>query len=387
MGLTELWRTSRDQLKEKHVQQIIAFAGDGRLKDGSPASAEFRDFLSNVPSKILERYADECLQDSFKESGLALQDIVNQVGERLGFKVTDGRYRGTSKYIGFDGLWRFPDGHAVVVEVKTSDAYRIDLNKIAGYRRDLVTQGKIKEEHSSILIVVGRKDTGDLEAQIRGSRHAWDMRLISVDALLKLMSLKENMEDPKIVRRIYDILIPREFTKLDEIIDILFSAAEEVKPEELPGDQEVDKETGVKPAPMAFHEACVVRMEKHLERTLIRRSRTGYSSPDEELAIVCTVSKEHKIREHISYWFAFHPHQKEFLTQATDRFVAFGCGSEATLLFIPLADFEQWLDDMWTTEKDGRIYWHVRIHIENSHLLLDRRKGKGRLDVTHYLLK
>jgi len=35
-----------------------------------------------------------------------------------------------------------------------------------------------------VLIVVGRQDTGELEAQIRGSRHAWDIRLISAEALL-----------------------------------------------------------------------------------------------------------------------------------------------------------------------------------------------------------
>jgi hypothetical protein len=51
----------------------------------------------------------------------------------------------------------------------------------------LITSGQLKEDQSSILIVVGREDTGDLEAQIRGSRHAWDVRLISVDALLRLM--------------------------------------------------------------------------------------------------------------------------------------------------------------------------------------------------------
>ncbi|MCP4685975.1 MAG: hypothetical protein GY867_11115 [bacterium] len=178
MGLTELWQTSRDQFQEKQVHQIIAFAGGGKLRDGSNTSLEFREFLSHIPSKVLERYANGCLESSFKDSGLALQDIVNQVGKRLGFAVTDGRYRGTSKHIGYDGLWKFPDGHIVVVEVKTTDAYRIDLDKIAGYRRSLVGVGEIEEERSSILIVVGRADTGDLEAQIRGSRHGWDIRLI-----------------------------------------------------------------------------------------------------------------------------------------------------------------------------------------------------------------
>ena len=67
-----------------------------------------------------------------------------------------------------------------MVEVTTTDAYRIDLETLAGYRRGLIASGQITEPESSMLIVVGRKDTGDLEAQIRGSRHAWDIRLVSV---------------------------------------------------------------------------------------------------------------------------------------------------------------------------------------------------------------
>ena len=209
MALTELWLESREQIEGKHVQQVIAFAGDGQLRDGSDAAAEFREFLAHVPSALLGEYADQCLRDRFDNSGLALQDIINQVGRRLGFDVDDGRYRGSKSEIGHDGLWRFPDGHAVIVEVKTTDAYRVSLDTIAAYRKALVVAGGVDEDHSSILVVVGRKDTGDLEAQIRGSQHAWDMRLISVDALLRLMILKEQVEDPQTVQRIYDILVPR----------------------------------------------------------------------------------------------------------------------------------------------------------------------------------
>ena len=89
------------------------------------------------------------------------------------------------------------------------------LETIAQYRLSLIEQAKLLEDRSSILIVVGRDDTTDLEAQIRGSRHAWDIRLISIDALLRLLSVKEELENPNIVRQIQDILIPREFTKLD----------------------------------------------------------------------------------------------------------------------------------------------------------------------------
>lgn len=227
MSLAELWSTSRQQLETKLVDQIIAFAGTGQLTDTGTGAAEFREFLGLVPSSHLARYADECLHKSFSGSGFALQDVVNQIGRRLGYSVQDGRYRGTANQVGFDGLWTFPDGHVVVLEVKTTDAYRIDLETIANYRRAVISAGTAREDHSSILIVVGRQDTGDLEAQIRGSRHAWDVRLISVDALLRLMFVKERVDDPQTIRRICDILKPREFTRLDEIVEVIFSTAEE----------------------------------------------------------------------------------------------------------------------------------------------------------------
>jgi hypothetical protein len=388
MSLLQLWRASREQFEGKHIQQIIAFAGGGRLRDGSSASVEFREFLANVPSETLIAYTDQCLQESFKDSGLALQDLVNQVGVRLGFEVEYGRYRRK-----FDGLWIFPDDHAVVVEVKTTDAYRIDLDRIAGYRRALINERSIDEEQSSVLIVVGRKDTGDLEAQIRGSRHAWDVRLISVDALIRLMTLKESLEEPQTIRRIHNILVPREFTRLDEIVEILFSATEEAKQEEFPETEEeieegVEEEAEAKRSPKAFHAPCVARIEEHLDTTLLKRVRTGYSSPDGEVAITCAVSKEYDRRGHRSYWFAFHPHQKEFIGQAEQGFAAFGCGSEENVILVPLDDLTQWLDDLWTTERDnGRTYWHIRIHFEERRWQLDRKKGKGRLDISQYYLR
>src|SRR5580658_8981939 len=101
MALTELWKTAQNEIAEKHIQQVIGFAGDGKLRDGGTASKEFRGFLTLVPSHFLVRYAGECLNDKFEGSGFALQDIINEVGKRLGFRVEQGRYRGTPGEIGF----------------------------------------------------------------------------------------------------------------------------------------------------------------------------------------------------------------------------------------------------------------------------------------------
>ena len=263
MALTELWKTAQKEICEKHIQQVIGFAGDGKLRDGSSASKEFREFLALVPSTFLVRYASECLNDKFDGSGFALQDVINQVGKRLGFRVELGRYRGMAGENGFDGLWIAPDDNALVVEVKTTDAYRMDLGTVANYRRNLIAEQRVKETNCSILLIVGRSDTGDLEAQVRGSRHAWDIRLISIDGLLRLMQLKEELEDPEIMDKIRRVLMPQEFTKVDGIIDLVFSTAEDVKKEEEPADEaddDTDDQRKPKFIPVNFREACAARV-------------------------------------------------------------------------------------------------------------------------------
>src|SRR6266446_1051726 len=178
MSLTSLWKSQKDELSAKHVQAMVGLAGDGKLRDGSKASDEFCEFLTHVPSTLLARYANECLHDDkFAESSCALQDVINEVGRRLGFVVENGLYRGKVNDIGHDGLWRSDDSSAIILEVKTTDTYTIDLDTLANYRKSLAAQGRFDLEKSSILIVVGRSDTDSWEAQVRGSRHAWDIRM------------------------------------------------------------------------------------------------------------------------------------------------------------------------------------------------------------------
>lgn len=165
MALLDLWNTSPHQVRDKQLQQLIAFAGLGKLIDGSDCSHELRAFLSTVTSDHLVEYAEQCLSQSFPDSGLALQDVVNEIGIRIGATVTRGRYRGKPKTPGHDGLWLFPSNHAIIAEVKTTDAYRIDLDIIAGYRKTLIEEGATREAHSSMLLIVGRQDTGEVHTR------------------------------------------------------------------------------------------------------------------------------------------------------------------------------------------------------------------------------
>ncbi len=383
MALLDLWRNDRIEIGEKHVQQVIAFAGDGKLRDGSTAPAEFREYLRHIPSDLLSRYADECLQGSFQDSGLALQDIVNEIGRRLDFQVTYGRYRGTSNQPGHDGLWADTDRHTIVVEVKTTDAYRIDLSTVAGYRQSLARDGNLQLEASSMLVVVGRQDTGDLEAQIRGSRYAWDMRVISVDALLRMLKLKEEVEDPSLLKRIHDILIPHEFTRLDPIIEIAFAAVTDIKQEVAAAEESEDETQKEKKfTPVAFHQECIARIEQHLHTSLVKHSRASFSTADESTKVICAISRYHERAKR--FWFAFHPHQEEFLSGAEKALVAFGCGDADTLFLIPFQEFKPWLEYFSKTELPDRFYWHVKIRKTNKTFAMTGRAGSSDFDITKY---
>ena len=45
MALLDLWNADRQQITGKRIDQLIAFAGEGRLRDGNTTSEEFRTLL------------------------------------------------------------------------------------------------------------------------------------------------------------------------------------------------------------------------------------------------------------------------------------------------------------------------------------------------------
>ena len=79
MSLAEIWTSNPEQLRNKLIQQIISFAGDGRLLDGSRASLELQRVLGDDPWKC-RAMESGVLHSSFPDNGLALQDLVNEVG-------------------------------------------------------------------------------------------------------------------------------------------------------------------------------------------------------------------------------------------------------------------------------------------------------------------
>ncbi len=360
-------------LENKKLPQIVGFIGDGRLRNGND---QFRQFLKGVSNDLLMKYAEECLDSPFTDSGLVLQDIVNEMGTRLGFQVTPGLYRGNKAAIGFDGIWQHEDSWNLIVEVKTTDAYRISLETIAVYRSKLAEGGEIVREKSSVLIVVGRIDTGELEAQIRGSKHAWDMRIISIDSLIRLLRIKESLSDLSTARQIAISLRPYEYTRVDKLIELLFLTVKDIEVEDSATEfEENDAATqpdtddagpgSPKKAPVNFHEPVLKKVSAKLGVSFIKQTKSAYASTTKLIGINISVSKTHppyNSQFDARYWFAFHPHQEAFLEKFPEGYACYGCGNEDNVFALPLQFMKARKPDMWVSKKGDREYQHVVIY-------------------------
>jgi hypothetical protein len=375
MPLLAFWASNPKAVGESTIEQIVAMAGDGVLRDDSVCSSELCEYFKQAKSDKLASYVDHCLSSGFTKSGFVFQDLVNEIGRRLDFEVTNGRYQGKQGAIGYDGIWKSPEGHSIIAEVKTTDAYRIQLDTLAGYRQKLVTSNELKEP-TSVLILVGRQDTGELEAQIRGSRHAWDIRLISADALMKLVELKENSDDPETGRKIRSLLTPMEFTRLDGLVDVMFTTAKDVETAiadvseaKLESEALAATNTFVAPSGWEFTDAAVLDKKRadiletlaaKFGAKLIRKSRALFWDASHTWRVACSVSKRYT-KGAYPYWYAYHPQWDEFLGEGKEGYFVLGCMDLDYAFAIPLDVLRSNLQHLNTTTTERSTYWHVHL--------------------------
>ncbi|RYD68598.1 MAG: hypothetical protein EOP58_00105 [Sphingomonadales bacterium] len=378
MALLSIFASNPHAVDQLSIEQVVSMAGDGQLRDDSQCSKELREYVSQIQTTKIAAYIEHCLSTSFPKGGIVLQDLVNELGRRLDYDVVDGRYQGIVGGIGFDGLWSSPEGHSLVAEVKTTDAYRLSLDTLANYRAKLAAAGRLTP-NSSILIIVGRQDTGELEAQIRGSRHAWDVRVISAEALIKLVQLKENSEALETGLKIRSLLIPVEYTRLDRMVDVMFTTAADVESSPLAAAPVAPIEPGAlapvadgQPATknsfqftdskllQATREQIVEALAERENVALVRKSRALYWNAHHDTRVACSISKRYEGGS--PYWYAFHPAWDDFLSEGTRSFFVLGCMDRSEAFVIPVDELKPLLPFLnTTTTKEGSTYWHIHL--------------------------
>jgi hypothetical protein len=385
--LLDIWKVTKDTVLKMNLEQIVSVVGS--LKDGSDSSREFRQFLQEVDSKKLSEYATYCIEN--KHYGEILQDIVNEIGRRIGFQVENGRYSGIRNEIGFDGIWSYGN-EDLVIEVKTTAAYTIKLDVISTYRDKLFDSGKIKKD-SPILIVIGRDDTESLEAQVRGSRHAWSMRIIGIDSLVKLMEINLTTESKETTEKIHTILKPIEYTRIDKIVDVIFDVKEDKEEINVFSDYEIEepkKDKNYTTPNVTEKEVIefkksnsIENLSNKLDTVLVRKKYSLYSDKDDLNHVVVAVSKRY-VRSEEFYWYAYHESQRQFLSESVNGFMLFAFSDLDISFAIPyriLEDNREKLNS--TVRKNGIEYKHIFIHLNNDQFTL-RLKAGEEINITKY---
>ena len=405
MPLLDIWKNSPQSELNMNIQQILSMAGDGRLRDGSECATELRKFFSEVDRETLKSYTDYCLANSFEFSGFVLQDIINEVGQRFGFDVTHGLFRGRQNKNNADGVWRGKDW-AFIIEVKTTDAYTIDLDKIADYQTAYCTTEEALP--SSCLIVVGRQDTATLEDQVRGSRHNWEMRIVGVEALFEALALKELSEDKTLGAKLIDLLKPHEFTRVDQILSAAFDfaadrgqAAENTiegfdNPPIVAEPVSVNLFEPSKPIEdvqpyvadrgyIAEVKQLIVRRIEQKYQITLSGDRVCFQSLSDNRRFAVLVSKAYSTQS--KYWYGYRPRYIEFLSKSKNSFVVFGCLDNHRAYLIPVDVINKLTTQMNTTPPDKSspdTFFHVHLRQNGDNLVILTPKDGMRHDITSF---
>lgn len=207
---------------ELTLDRIVDLAGE--WTDDSRASHQFRSLLEDeqTPTEDVEGYLHEALQGAESYHNRALQDIVNNLGQRLGFQVEYGVYQGNTNTIGFDGHWistAATDNIHLIVETKTSTTYTIDPGQAGKYMDKLAATNDLNSGQIYGLYVIGRGDIDTISKTVLGSQYRDRMRVITAQQLLNLLKIQQN--SGLLHEQIVDVLLPINAVDVGQIVELI----------------------------------------------------------------------------------------------------------------------------------------------------------------------
>lgn len=189
------------------------------------------------------------------------------------------------------------------------------------------------------------------------------------------------------------LLTPIEYTRLDRMVDVMFSTATDVEEETTPDEQPVYKSMAgqlssnrqasqsagglgnqiakIEKGTWHFTDAHELQTKReqimaalgHRKSvSLVRKSRALFWNSKRNVRVACAMSKRYLGRHQAPYWYAYHPQWDMFLQEAETGFFVLGCMDLETAFAVPHAFMTKLLPLLnTTTSKSGSIYWHVHL--------------------------
>ena len=170
------------------------------------APIELRDYVRKLDLENLSSWIKTCQENAGKgvktNYGLVHQDLVNVLGEKLGFQVEFGDYKS-----GPDGIWNFGETK-IVVESKTSPMW-LKLEQVDKH---------ISSSKATCGLAVAPVFEKDQIKAVPGYKLT---RLITSDGLIRLVELKEKRV--LLPKDVVNFLVPQEAWVLDTLVDLVYS--------------------------------------------------------------------------------------------------------------------------------------------------------------------
>ena len=319
--------------------------------------------------------------------GKILQDIVNTIGRKIGFEVEHGLYQGNPRDIGYDGYWYLDDIN-LIVECKTTDAYRISTDVLLGYAKRLKDERNLPKE-PPILLVVARIDTGDIEAQIRGSRADDRISVIGVESLLSLAKAASELSDGPATESLRDVLLPRDYTRLDDLTALITNVINEAQ--QTSQDQSEISQTAsateadqVPESPTDGIRAKIIHSLSHELGDLKKassRSKAQFATQKGEVFFVLT-SKRY-VSPYKRFWFAIQ-HTWKPIWEEKGGGLVFGLEGKQHFYLVDYKKVLEWTRSLNETVGPRKSHWHVSLKESEDKIELILNKSEGYQDLVEY---
>ncbi|MGD0076348.1 MAG: hypothetical protein ABSD31_18735, partial [Candidatus Binataceae bacterium] len=193
------------------------------------------------------------------------------------------------------------------------------------------------------------------------------------------------------------ILIPFEYTRVDNIVDLVFETQQETD-QKAQTNADLESEDAAESANQEQGAYEFTPRDKLDEKRLkivhaffklknatpVQRTRTNFSDSMNQVGATCAISKRYK-RDYQPYWYALHPKWLVFMRSVSDGFFVLGCMDRNEAYALPIAFIEQNLEAMNTTEKGDKKYWHVALTIDKGSLALNLSSIGKKIDLAPYL--
>lgn len=211
------------------------------------------------------------------------------------------------------------------------------------------------------------------------------LKIITKTHFDRLVQIKNKIND----NTIWYTILSMVFSGINSVADSIYALEAILKNKyEIPESSQAQEKKANKPTHGKDAEASTEYIHIIRERLGLSElksiGRKIYCDLSTNTAVLCLYSKSYShSKKGPDFWFSYHPYQKDKLDTFATAYIALCLVDENEVLIVPKDYLHSKLEFLHQTEKDGKMYWHIRIDKFYGKYLF-RVPNKGRDNIQAY---